>query len=119
MIFTTPFSLNYIFLTAISIKSFSFNKKIIKNLCIINKNTDKPKNLPKIALLHLVCDDFLPYFCKKCFSQDYQNIDYFICDDSKKLEKIMEIDKFANENKCNVCRRSSKHKNSYYGRAGN
>jgi cellulose synthase/poly-beta-1,6-N-acetylglucosamine synthase-like glycosyltransferase len=69
-----------------------------------------PEHLPKIILIHCVCNDFSPEQLEQIIQQDYPNFQTVICDDSNDEKQVAQIDEFAKKHNLQICRRPLEHK---------
>jgi glycosyltransferase involved in cell wall biosynthesis len=84
----------------------------IYNSAIINEE-------PKVVIIHMVCNDFIPEILRRIMRQKYKNIEYVICSDSSKTEEIQKEDAFAKKHNLYISRRPSEHRKQFGVRAGN
>jgi hypothetical protein len=78
---------------------------------MINNQAKMPQQLPKVVLIHCVCNDFSPNQLLQIMEQDYPNFSTVICDDSSDLQQIEQINQFAMQHpNVQICRRPSEHK---------
>lgn len=93
-------------------------RKRTQKLDLLNRSVVMPSSLPKVVLIHMTCNDFLPERAKQCLNQDYSVVDYYICDDSTDEKIIKEIDDFSVKHNCKIWRRKNTDKEKAT-RAGN
>lgn len=84
---------------------FTFLSKKGISLAPIN-----PFKQPKVAILYLTMNDFQYEAAFSCLNQDYQNYHLFILDDSTEQDKMVEVDRFADNfpDKITVIRRKNR-----------